>query len=309
MHKTDLITSKNLLKKGKLVIFPTETVFGLGGDATNTKVVTKIYKLKKRPKANPIICHFKNITDIRNNFEINKLEFKLAKKFWPGPLTLILKKKKNSKISPILSNKGPFVGCRIPNNKVALSLLKSVNFPIAAPSANIATKSSVTYSKDIDNYLRKKVYILKGRSRLGLESTVIQVKREKIHILRLGSITDDEIKKKFKKTKVIKTNFNKLSPGNQKKHYATNLSLRINVKKVKDNEVLLNFGKNKLSSKILSLNLSKSGDLKEASKNFFHYLNILDKSKSYGIAVAKIPSIGLGKTMNDRLKRASFKKN
>ena len=147
--------------------------------------------------------------------------------------------------------------------------------------------------------MKKKVFTLKGRSKLGLESTVIQVKNKTINILRLGSITEEEIKKKFKKIKIKKIPYTKLSPGNQKKHYSPNLPIRINVKKVKNDEVLLNFGKNKLSSKIFGLNLSESGSLVEASRNFFHYLHILDKCKCKGIAVATIPLKGLGKTIND----------
>jgi len=308
MHKSDLITSKNLLKKGKVIIFPTETVFGIGADATNSKAINQIYSIKKRPKNNPLICHFKNLTEVKKNFKMNELELKIAKLYWPGPLTLILKKKDSSKISLNLSNNTPFIGSRIPRNKIALSLLKAVDFPIAAPSANIATKTSVTHYSDIDVKLKKKVFALKGRSKIGLESTVIQVKNKAINILRLGSITEEEIKKKFKKIKINRIQNTKLSPGNQKKHYSPNLPIRINIKKVKNYEVLLNFGKNKLSSTIFSLNLSESGNLVEASKNFFHYLNILDKCKCKGIAIATIPLKGLGKTINDRIKRASINK-
>ena len=309
MHNSDLITSKKLLKEGKLVIFPTETVFGLGGSAFNPRAINQIYKIKKRPRNNPLICHFKNISQIKNNFYMSELELKMAKLFWPGPLTLILKKKKSSKISSILSNNTEYVGCRIPNNKIALKLLRNIDFPLAAPSANLSTKISATRHSDIDYKLEKEIFILKGKSKLGLESTVIQIKKNTIHILRYGSVTGENLRKKFKFIKIKKSQKNKLSPGNKKKHYSPNLPLRINVKKVMKNESLLNFGRNNLSSKIYNLNLSKKGNLIEASKNFFHYLNLLDKIKSKGIAVAKIPSIGLGKTINDRLKRASFKNN
>ena len=308
MHKSDLITSKKLLKKGEVIIFPTETVFGIGADATNSKAINLIYSIKKRPKNNPLICHFKHLTEVKKHFKMNELELKLAKLYWPGPLTLILTKKESSNISLNLSNNTPYIGSRIPQNKIALSLLKAVDFPIAAPSANIATRTSVTHYSDIDEKLKKKVFTLKGRSKLGLESTVIQVKNKTINILRLGSITEEEIKKKFKKIKIKKIPYTKLSPGNQKKHYSPNLPIRINVKKVKNDEVLLNFGKNKLSSKIFGLNLSESGSLVEASRNFFHYLHILDKCKCKGIAVATIPLKGLGKTINDRIKRASINK-
>ena len=307
MYKSDLKTGKKLLKDGKVVIFPTETVFGLGGDATNPKAIKAIYDLKKRPKSNPLICHFKNISDIKKNFCMNDLEIKFAKLFWPGPLTLILEKTKNSRISNILSKKKNFVGCRIPSNKIALSLLKSLKFPIAAPSANINKKISATQSSDIDLVLKKKVFVIKGKSKLGLESTVIQIKNNKIQILRSGSITEEVIKNKFPNIKIVKKNNCRLSPGHQKKHYSPNLPIRMNIKKVKNDEVLLNFGNNNLTSKIYSLNLSNKGNLIEASRNFFHYLNLLDKIKCKGIAVARIPAKGLGVTINDRLKRASSK--
>ena len=162
---------------------------------------------------------------------MNELELKLAKLYWPGPLTLILTKKESSNIALNLSNNTPFIGSRIPQNKIALSLLKAVNFPIAAPSANIATKTSVTHYSDIDEKLKKKVFTLKGKSKLGLESTVVQVKKKTINILRLGSITEEEIKKEIKNIKIKRIAFTKLSPGNQKRHYSPNLPIRINVKK------------------------------------------------------------------------------
>ena len=303
--------AKKTLEKGKLVIFPTETVYGLGGDATNKQAIKKIYELKKRPLNNPLICHFSKIQTVKKNCELNDLDKKLIKFFWPGPLTLILKKKKTSRINPLLSNNKNLIGCRIPKNRIANKLLQSVNFPVAAPSANIATKISSTHYSHLPKNFYKKTLVLKGgRSKIGLESTVIKTSKNSIKILRLGSITVEEIQKKFSKIKISINHYNSLtSPGNQKKHYSPNLPIRINVKKVKSNETLLNFGKNNLFSKIYSLNLSKKGDLIEASKNFFHFLNLLDKVKSEGIAVAKIPTKGLGKTINDRLKRASFKTN
>ena len=137
--KLEIKKAKYKLENGNLVIFPTETVYGLGADATNDEAIKKIYQIKNRPFDNPIICHFSNLKDIEKNFEINEIEYDLAKKFWPGPLTLVLKKKLNSKISPLLSNNTRFVGCRIPNNKIALNLLNNINFPLAAPSANLST--------------------------------------------------------------------------------------------------------------------------------------------------------------------------
>ena len=302
-------SAKKTLEKGNLVIFPTETVYGLGADATNINAIKKIYKLKKRPLNNPIICHFSNIKKIEENFEINHLDYSLANTFWPGALTLILKKKITSNIHPILSNNLNFVGCRIPNNVIALELLESVNFPIAAPSANLATKISATQINHIPNKLIQKSFLIDGGlTTLGLESTVLKTDKNKIKILRLGSITEEEIKKALPESKIEKGNFdNSLSPGNQKKHYSPNLPIRINVKHVKENEGLLNFGVNNLKSNICEYNLSKKENLKEASRNFFNYLYLIDRSNCKGIAVAPIPSYGLGKTINDKLERASTK--
>ena len=209
-------------------------------------------------------------------------------------------------ISPLLSNNKNHVGCRIPNNEISLALLSILDFPIAAPSANIATRTSITSIKDLDYKLREIFYIDGGSSVLGLESTVIQTTNNGCKILRLGSLTIEEIKIKLPKYEIsiVKSS---VSPGNQLKHYSPTKPIRINVDFVKKNETLLNFGINELSSDIKSLNLSIDENLTDASYNFYNYLNILDNINCSGIAVAPIPDEGLGKTINDRLKRASYK--
>ena len=217
-----------------------------------------------------------------------------------------MQKKKTSQISPLVSNNLNLVGCRIPNNEISLSLLSKLDFPIAAPSANIATKTSATSINDLDNNLKKIFHIDGGSSVLGLESTVIKTTNSGCKILRLGSLTIEEIKKEFP-NHLIEVENSKVSPGNQLKHYSPNKAIRINVDFVKKNEVLLNYGKNKLISNIKNLNLSNEENLLEASRNFYNYLNILDTTKSNGIAVVPIPDQGLGKTINDRLRRASHK--
>ena len=306
MHQKTIDQAKKLLFKGELVIFPTETVYGIGANANNQQAVELIYETKKRPVNNPLICHFGNIAEIESNFIIKEKDYDLAKKFWPGPLTLILEKNNKSKITPLVSNNQNLVGCRVPNNEISLSLLSKLDFPIAAPSANIATKTSVTSIKDLDYNLKKIFYIDGGSSVLGLESTVIKTTNSGCKILRLGSLTIEEIKKEFPNY-LIEVENSKVSPGNQLKHYSPNKPIRINVNFVKKNEVLLNYGKNKLISNIKNLNLSNEENLLEASHNFYNYLNILDTTKSNGIAVAPIPDQGLGKTINDRLRRASHK--
>ncbi len=308
MTKNTIENAKKLLRSGELVIFPTETVYGLGGNANDKNAIKRIYNIKKRPANNPIICHFESLEEIKKDFHLSRLEEILAKKLWPGPITLILRKKAKSKISQLVSNKSSYIGCRIPKNKIALQLLKSLNFPVAAPSANLSERTSVTKFEDLDKNLIKKIFTIKGKqSKLGLESTVIKVKKNSIEILRLGSITPNEILKVANKSKIKFITKSKISPGNLKKHYATKKKIRINVKKVNDDEGLINFGNNNLKSKIVNLNLSKNGNLKEASRNLFHFLHKLDQSKCKKIAIAPIPSIDLGLTINDRIKRASKK--
>ena len=305
--KKEIEIAKKTLEEGKLVIFPTETVYGLGGDATNIEAIKRIYTLKKRPMNNPLICHFKNVNEINNNFEISELDRMLIDFFCPGPLTLILKRKNESKISPLLSNNSNLVGCRIPNHPIANELLNSIKFPIAAPSANIATKITSTHSSHLSKKLKENTYLLEGgSSTLGLESTVLQTINNEIKILRLGIISTEIIKNEFSRYKITISNFNsKLSPGMQSKHYSPNLPIRLNVSEVKPNECLLNFGINNLRSNICEYNLSPKGDLKEAGKNFFNYLHLIDKCKCSCIAVAPIPNYDLGTTINDRLIRAA----
>ena len=297
--KIDIKKAQKVLKNGDLVIFPTETVYGLGGDATNEFAIKKIYKVKRRPLNNPIICHFKDIKSIEKNFIFNKVAYILAKKFWPGPLTLILEKKESSNICHILSNQKKFVGCRIPQHPVAQKLLEKIKFPIAAPSANLSTKLSSTKVEHLSGKLKKNILILNGgKSFHGLESTVVDVSNNNVKILRLGSITEEQIKKVVPKVIISKKdNYLKFSPGQQKLHYSPNLPLRINVNSVFKGEALLNFGKNNLKSDIIELNLSPTGNLKEAGKNFYDYLHLLDNSKCNGIAVAPVPNIELGKTI------------
>ena len=305
MRQITIDEAKKRLFDGQLIIFPTETVYGIGANANNKDAIKSIYEIKKRPSSNPLICHFANLEDIERNFILKEEDYELAKAFWPGPLTLILEKRKDSKISPLTSNNQKLVGCRIPDNKLALSLLAILDFPIAAPSANIATRTSVTSIEDLDNDLKTIFYIDGGASVLGLESTVISTNVNGCKILRLGSLTIEEILSKFSSYTIELENSN-ISPGNQLKHYSPRKPIRININNVKENEVLLNYGKNKLSSNIKCLNLSVSENLTEASYNFYNYLNTLDQLDCSGIAVAPIPEIGLGKTINDRLRRASY---
>ena len=307
--KNNISIAVQRLLDGNLVIVPTETVYGIGADATNSAAVKKIYRIKNRPFNNPIICHFKDLKKVKEHAELNETALKIARKFWPGPLTLILKKRKKSKISDLVSNNMDFIGCRIPNHPLTLKIMQALNRPIAAPSANLSTKLSSTNIEHLDSKLKKNVFIINGGScHYGLESTVISAYSNKPKILRYGSITEEEIKKIISNINTdVLEKLKPLSPGQNNKHYSPNIPIRINIDKVLEGEVLLNFGSNKLFSNRCELNLSQTANLTEAAKNFFDYLHQLDRNNYKGIAVAPIPNYGLGKTLNDRLKRAILK--
>lgn len=306
--KQKILRATKILKKGGLIGFPTETVYGLGADALNNKAVLKIFSLKKRPKFNPLICHFNNIKQIKKNAILSKKALKIAKEFWPGPLTLILKKRHNTKISNLVSAGLNTIACRIPSNLIALKILNEFNGIIAAPSANLSSKLSSTTAKHVKKNFGKKIYLIDGgNTKYGIESTIIDLSNKIPSILRPGIIHKKDIIKILPNIIYKKKNKENIkSPGQLKKHYSPNIPIRINIKKVKNNEVLLNFGKNNLKSKIKELNLSKKSNLEEAAKNLFNYLHILDNKKYDAIAIAPIKNKGIGIAINDKLKRASF---
>ena len=298
--------AKKLLIKNECVAIPTETVYGLAGNAYSNKACKKIFKLKKRPKNNPLIVHYLNYQILKGDCKFNKDFLKLYKIFCPGPITFILDLKKNSKISKIVTNKKNTLAVRFPKHPVTRNLLKKLNFPLAAPSANLSSKVSAVSSKDVKEDFGKKVkYVLEGgRSSIGLESTIIDVRR-KPKILRLGGLDISAIKKTLNKKIFINNNPSNISsPGQFKLHYSPGIPIRLNVKKINKKEAYISIKKMKQNKPNFYF-LSKSGNLKEAAKNLYSTLRKIKKNKYKSIAVAKIPNIGLGKTINDRLRRAS----
>ena len=298
--------AKKLLNKSESVAIPTETVYGLAGNAYSDQACKKIFKLKKRPKNNPLIVHYYNIKNLAIDCDINDNFYKLYKKFCPGPITFILELKKKSKISKIITNGKNTLAVRFPKHPVTRNLLKKLNFPLAAPSANISSKLSAVCSSDVKEEFGEKIkYILEGgRSSIGLESTIVDL-RNKPKILRLGGLEMSQIQKILKKKIIfIKSPQKITSPGQFKVHYSPDMPIRLNVKKNKTSEALLLIRKKK-QNKPNYYYLSKKGDLKEAAKNLFSTLRKIKKSKYNSIAVSKIPNKGLGKTINDRLIRAS----
>ena len=298
--------ARNLLNKRECVAIPTETVYGIAGNAYSDTACKKIFRLKKRPMNNPLIIHYYDLKKLKDDCDLNGDFLKLYKRFCPGPITFILNQKKKSKISKIANNKKNTLAVRFPKHPVARILLKHLKFPIAAPSANISSRVSAVTSSDVKDDFGKKIkYILEGgRSSVGVESTIIDL-RKKPKILRLGGLEVETLQKILKKKILINTNPSKISaPGQLRIHYSPGIPIRLNVKKIKKDEAFLLIKKNKIN-KTNYYFLSKKGDLKEAAKNLYTILRKIKKDNYKSIAVDKIPNIGIGKTINDRLLRAS----
>ena len=297
---------KYYLDKNECVAIPTETVYGLAANAYSDNATAKIFKLKKRPKKNPLIVHYNNLKMLKRDCEINDLFNKLYKKFCPGPITFILKLKKNSKISKNVTNGKKTLAVRFPNKLITKKLLKNLNFPLAAPSANISKQISPVSKEDVmDEFGNKVKFILDGgNSEIGLESTIVSL-INKPEILRLGGIEIAEIKKILKFNIKYNPRNNKISsPGREKIHYSPGIPIRLNIKKAKDDEAFILIKKRKLSDKNFFY-LSKNKNLKNAAKKLYKTLRMIKKKKFKSIAVEKIPNKGFGQAINDRLLRAS----
>tara|TARA_Y100000992_G_scaffold173827_1_gene117204 strand:+ start:254 stop:1174 length:921 start_codon:yes stop_codon:yes gene_type:complete len=300
--------SISFLNKDDCVAIPTETVYGLAANAYSSKAVRKIYTLKRRPINNPSIIHYSSLNQLEKDCELNKNFFKLYKKFCPGPITFVLKLKKESRISKIATNNKKTVAIRFPKNKITQKLLKILNYPLAAPSANISTKISPVSASDVREEFGNKIkFILNGgRSKIGLESTIISLV-DKPKILRLGGIERTKINKVLnKKIKYDKTNKKISVPGQSKLHYSPGIPIKLNITKPKPNEAFILIKKRKKSYKNYYY-LTKNKNLKQAAKNLYRILRVIKKKNYERIVVEKIPNNGFGETINDRLKRASTK--
>ena len=295
------------LNNNECIGIPTETVYGLAANAYSNKATKKIFNLKGRPPDNPLIVHYYNIQDMEKDCVTNALFYKLYKSLSPGPITFILKLKNESKISKNVTNNKKTLAVRFPNHDVTIKLLKSLNFPIAAPSANISTKISAVSKKDVEEEFGKKIkYILNGgRSKLGLESTIINLSTRP-KIIRLGAIEIEKINKvlniKLRYSYGAKQNY----PGQRKLHYSPGLPIRVNAKQARQNEAFILIKKRKINKKNYFY-LSKKKNLHEAGKNLYKTLRNIKRQNYKFISVEKIPNVGVGRTINDRLKRASYK--
>ena len=304
--QSNIKKAKNYLDKNQCIAVPTETVYGLAGNAYSDIAVKKIFKLKKRPVDNPLIVHYYDVNKLRQDCHINDNFIKLCNKFSPGPITFILKLKKSSKISIFATNKKKSLAVRFPKHPLFRKLLKNLDYPLAAPSANISTRlSSVQASDVIDEFGSKIKYILNGgKCQIGVESTIINL-TDKPTILRFGGLEISKIEKILKRRVLIDTRSKKrIAPGQFPLHYSPGIPLRINVEKPKNNEAFLLIKKRKITLKNYYY-LSKKNDLRQVAKNLYSLLRNIKKKGYKMIAVEKIPNIGIGKTINDRLNRAS----
>ena len=292
------------LKKGNVIGLPTETVYGLAGNAYIKKAIERIYTLKNRPKFNPLIVHYSDYKQAEKDVLFNSSFFKLYNKFCPGPITFILKKKKKSKIPSIATANLKTVAIRFPSHKVSKTVLKKINFPLAMPSANLSGGISPTSAADVADEFKNNIkLIIDGKnSKLGIESTVVDL-TGRPKILRKGIIDAIQIKKILKINYVKKSSYIK-SPGLLSKHYSPVIPMRLNKKKCNKTYAFITFGK-KYGNKSNHFNLSKKSDLKEAASNLYKTFRIIKKKGFKKIYVVKIPNKGPGVAINDRLKRAS----
>ncbi|MDR3326435.1 MAG: threonylcarbamoyl-AMP synthase [Rhodospirillaceae bacterium] len=304
MHITNptavaILEAANLLRSGALVAFPTETVYGLGGDATNDNTVAKIFSVKNRPSFKPLIVHGSSINAFKKIVIISDLAKKLAMQFWPGPLTMVLPSKDRSSISSLVSAGSNNIAVRVPNHKVALALLKIVNIPIVAPSANVSGHISPTTAQHVvESLICNLDMILDGGScRVGIESTVIDLSTKVPTLLRPGGVTLEALKDILGIIEI--SDYDQMNSSLKYDDYIPSLPIRMNVITPRVGEALLAFGPTTKSQ----LNLSVSGDLTEAATNLFSMLRELDSNKYIAIAVMPIPEGGLGFAINDRLRR------
>jgi L-threonylcarbamoyladenylate synthase len=288
------------LRAGEIVAFATETVYGLGADATNSDAVLKIYETKGRPRFNPLIVHVADLAMARRYAEFSPLALQLAR-LWPGPLTLVLPRRADAGISDLVTAGLDTVGIRISAHDLAIGLIRAADVPLAAPSANPSGRLSPTTARQVDDAFHGWIPVLDGGpSRSGVESTILAVEGNTVVQLRAGALPRDEIESHLgRPIPVAEAGATVTAPGMLASHYAPNATLRLDADAPAPGEAYLAFGAGEGT-----LNLSPSGDLREAARNLFAMLHQLD-GVATRIAVAPIPHHGLGEAINDRLRRAA----
>ncbi|MGB0632118.1 MAG: L-threonylcarbamoyladenylate synthase [Alphaproteobacteria bacterium] len=295
------------LKTGGLVAFPTETVYGLGADATSDTAVARIFAAKNRPGFNPLIVHVPDVDRAASLVQFTDLGRKIADAFWPGPLSIVLRRTDNCPISLLASAGLETIAIRVPAQTTAQAILQAAGVPVAAPSANASGKISPTEAAHVHASLGDAVDLIvdDGPCRVGLESTVIDCTTDRPVVLRPGGITTEQIEAIAGPVDRSDASPDRpASPGMLQSHYAPDAAIRLNVSSVEAGEGLLAFGRHRFSGVEIERNLSPSADLQEAAANLFAMLRQLD-AVAERIAVMPIPGTGLGQAINDRLQRAA----
>jgi len=298
----------NHIRAGRLIAFPTETVYGLGADATNASAVATIFAVKERPSFNPLIIHVANVQAAEELVVFDDRARSLAETCWPGALTLVLPRHPNCPISSLAGAGLNTLAIRVPGHDLALEFLKAVDLPIAAPSANRSGTVSPTTAAHVRESLGNTVEMIldDGPCQIGLESTIIDLTGEVPCLLRAGGIIMEQLERQLGQLHIVAgDDTSPKAPGMLSRHYATNIPLRMDALELYDGEALLAFGGRPLGPALAICNLSLSGDLKEAAANLFDMMRQLDRPEYTGIAVMEIPNTGLGRAINDRLRRAS----
>jgi L-threonylcarbamoyladenylate synthase len=293
-----------IIRAGGLVAFPTETVYGLGADAENERAVAAIFAVKDRPHFNPLIIHTADVAAARRLVVFDERAEKLAAAFWPGPLTLVLPRTPGCKVSVLASAGLPTLAVRVPAEPIVHELLRLCGKPLAAPSANPSGRVSPTTAQHVATALGDKVAMVLdgGPCRVGLESTVIGLLDDRPRLLRPGGITTEAIEAVI--GPLSSPTEQRHAPGMMASHYAPGLPVRLNATAARPGEALLAFGPEAPEGANV-FNLSRRGNLEEAAANLFAALHALDRPEYTTIAVMQIPERGLGRAINDRLRRAA----
>ncbi len=301
----DIAAAAQALRQGKLVAFPTETVYGLGADATNDAAVARVYAAKGRPSFNPLIAH---VPDSEQAFALGTFSAEakaLAKAFWPGPLSIVAPRAADCPVSLLASAGLDSIAMRVPSHPVALDLLKAVGRPVVAPSANPSGRISPTTAEHVRRHLKDKLAMVLdgGRCRVGVESSVVSFMEGEPKLLRQGGVPRREIEKVLGHEIAVESHSARPhAPGQLMSHYAPHAELRLNAEAPREGEAYLGFGPLHAHG---PWTLSAKGDLVEAAAALFRLLHEIDATGVARIAVAPVPHHGLGEAINDRLLRAA----
>lgn len=305
---TEIGEAARALRSGKLVAFPTETVYGLGGDATSDRAVAAIFAAKGRPSFNPLIVHVSNIASAAQFADLSAKAQAAARRFWPGPLTLVLPRQRDCRISLLATAGLDSVAIRVPAHQIAQTLLMMAGLPLAAPSANPSGRLSPTAADHVLAELGDKAEFVidGGPCQVGVESTVLSLIDDRPRILRPGAVAAEALSELMNEPVPTEMGTGDAaaprSPGRLVSHYAPSLPVRLGASAADPGEALLGFGP---SAPKEALNLSPAGDLQEAAANLFAMLRRLDDARYRAIAVMPVPETGLGIAINDRLRRAA----